>query len=401
MPDKNSLSRYFAAAGVLVVIIFASGFLAGSRQSVNAEVATPAAVDFSLFWQTWELLDDRYVGSTTASTTKDDTQKRVYGAISGMVDSLGDPYTVFLPPEESKSFKEDIKGDFGGVGMELGVRDGELTVISAIAGTPAKAAGITSGDRIVRIAGEDVKKLSVDQAVKKIRGEEGTKITLTIFRPSSNKTWDVTLTRARIQVPTLETKMLPSGVFLLTLHNFNANSASLFRDGLRKFIESKSDKLIIDLRGNPGGYLDASISMASWFLPEGKVVIKEAHGGKAEDKYYRSKGYNVFNDKLKLAILVDEGSASASEILAGALSEHGLATLIGQETFGKGSVQELIPLAGGSSLKVTIAKWFTPNNHSISDKGLTPDIKVELTDKDREAGKDPQLDAAIKFLLGK
>ena len=411
----ESPRRFFVYRGLALVAIvaFVLGWGLGRYQdsSLNSvpppqlsgvENGEPSQVDFSLFWQVWSLMDDKFVnGTTTALASKDDLQKRVYGAISGLVDSAGDPYTVFLPPQQNQAFEDDIRGEFGGVGMELGVRDGELTVVSAIAGSPAKKAGILAGDKVTKVEGESTHNLPVDQVVQKIRGDIGTKIKITIFRPTDNKTLDFTLTREKIQIPTMDAKLLPSGVFILGLHSFNANSADLFRQGLRQFVESKTDKLIIDLRGNPGGYLEAAVDMASWFLPEGKVIVQESHGGRPGDKTYRSKGYDIFNDNLKLVILIDKGSASASEILAGALSEQGKATLIGDESFGKGSVQELVPLAGGSALKVTIAKWLTPNGHSISEKGLKPAIAVTMTDSDRTAGRDPQLDAAIKYLLSK
>jgi len=325
-------------------------------------------------------------------------QNRVYGAAAGLVDSLGDPYTVFLPPADNEAFAEDIRGDFGGVGMELGARDGQLKVITTLPDTPAERAGVRAGDAITQIDGKPVGKMTVDEAVKLIRGEIGTIVTLTINR-SGEGAKDFAITRGRIQVPTMETELLPSGVFVLKLYSFNALSPQLFKQGLRQFIEAKTDKLIIDLRGNPGGYLEASVDVASWFLPEGKVVVKERRVAGEADKLYRSRGYNVFNDKLKLVILIDGGSASASEIVAGALSEHGRAVLIGEETFGKGSVQELVPLPDGSAVKITIAKWLTPEDHSISENGLKPAVEVKMTAEDREAERDPQLAAAVDYLL--
>ncbi len=409
----ESPRRFFVYRGLALVAIaaFILGWglgryqgpglsLTAPLQLSGSETGEPSQVDFSLFWQVWSIMDDKFVnGTTTAEASKDDLQKRVYGAISGLVDSAGDQYTVFLPPEQNKAFEDDIRGEFGGVGMELGRREGDLVVVSAIAGSPAKRAGILSGDKVMQVDGVDTHTLPVDQAVQKIRGEVGTKVKLTIFRPSESKTLNFTITREKIQIPTMEAKLLPSGVFLLSLHSFNANSADLFRQGLRQFVEAKTDKLIIDLRGNPGGYLEAAVDMASWFLPEGKVVVQESHGKRPGDKTYRSKGYDIFNDNLKLVILIDKGSASASEILAGALSEQGEAVLMGEESFGKGSVQELVPLAGGSALKVTIAKWLTPKGHSISEKGLKPGVEVKMTAEDREAGRDPQLAAAVKYLL--
>lgn len=396
----------------VAVAAFFGGWSLGNNLEVSEAIppaglektsdGAPATVDFSIFWQTWRIIDDKFVnGTTTGEQDAAELQKRVYGATAGLVQSLNDPYTVFLPPAEKQAFTEDIRGDFGGVGMELGIKNNKLQVVTTLEGTPAKRADIRAGDVITQINGEQVGQMTVDEAVKKIRGEIGTKVVLTVYRASTGVTKDFTLTRDRIQLPTLDTKLLPNKVFVISLYNFNATSPQLFKQGLRKFLEAKTDKLIIDLRGNPGGYLDAAVNMASWFLPEGKVIVKERHRDPADDQLYRSHGYNIFNDKLKLVILIDGGSASASEILAGALSEYGKATLVGETTFGKGSVQELVSLPDDSAIKITIAKWLTPNDHSISEKGLEPDIKVSITDEDRAASRDPQLDAAVNYLLNK
>ena len=188
-------------------------------------------------------------------------------------------------------------------------------------------------------------------------------------------------------------------MFVISLHNFSAISANLFRDALREFIESGTDKMILDLRGNPGGFLEAAIDMASWYLPAGKMVVTEDFGDNGKPRVHRSKGYNIFTDKLKMAILINQGSASASEILAGALQQHGKATLVGTRSFGKGSVQELVKITPDTSLKVTVARWLTPNGSSISDGGLSADVEVEFTTEDFEAGEDPQLDKAVELLL--
>jgi carboxyl-terminal processing protease len=207
---------------------------------------------------------------------------------------------------------------------------------------------------------------------------------------------EVKIKRDTIKVPVIETESKSGGIFVIKMYSFSATSAYDFRGALRKFVESGDNKLILDLRGNPGGYLEAAIDMASWFLPAGKVVVKERYGDGKED-VYRSVGYDIFK-KLPMVILVNEGSASASEILAGALQEQGVAKLVGQKTFGKGSVQELVPVTGDTSLKVTIAKWLTPNGRSISDMGLEPDVKVDFTEKDLAAQKDPQMEKAIEML---
>lgn len=390
---------------------FSCGYYFGDRNRpaeenvidvVGKKIGQPDTVDFSPFWQAWSLLNEKYVADNgNSSTTKKTTnQDRVWGAISGMTEALGDPYTVFMPPEKKKKFEEEISGNFSGVGMEIGIKDSVLTVISPLPNSPAKNAGILAGDKILKIDNTLTSNLSSDEAVNLIRGKEGTTVHLTLVR-GKDKPFELTITRAVITIPTIDTKKLDNGVYVIRLYNFSAVSPDLFRDALKQFTEAKTDKLIIDLRGNPGGFLDAAVDMASWFLPAGKPVVIEKHGGKAEDKIYRSRGYDIFNDKLKMVILVDKGSASASEILAGALSEYGKAKLVGEKTFGKGSVQELVPVTSDSSLKITIAKWYTPKGHSISLNGLKPDVEVSITADDIKAGKDPQQDKAVEILMKK
>jgi len=396
---------------------FSLGFYFGAERNaeedkvitlVGKEAGRPSSVDFSPFWQAWNILDERYVADNgNSSTTKETTdQERVWGAIAGLTGSLDDPYTIFLPPEEKKKFEEEISGNFSGVGMEIGIKDDILTVVAPLPNSPAKRAGVQAGDKILKIDDKLSSNLSTDEAVNLIRGPEGTVVKLTLFRDvetsvEKKEPFEVSITRDVITIPTIDVKETPEGVYVIRLYNFSAVSANLFRDALRGFVESKKDKLIIDLRGNPGGFLESSVDMASWFLPVGKPVVVEKHGGDTEDRVYRSRGYDIFTDNLKMVILIDRGSASASEILAGALSEYGKATLVGEKTFGKGSVQELIPLEGGSSLKVTIAKWYTPKDHSISLHGLEPDVEVAFTEEDFKAGRDPQLDKAIEILLKK
>lgn len=365
---------------------------------INKESGNSADVDFSPFWQAWNIINEKYVGANGTSTMVSD-QDKVWGAIEGLTASLNDPYTVFLPPEKNKRFEEDIRGNFGGVGMEVGVKDGILTVISPLPDSPAKRAGIMAGDKIIKINETLASNLSTDEAVNLIRGEEGTSVSLLIQRGDNKTPFEVKVVRGVIAIPVIDTELLANGIFLIRLYNFSAPSADLFRQALRGFINNNTDKMIIDLRGNPGGYLDASVDIASWFLPLGKPIVVEKRGEGLEDNIYRSKGYDIFNENLKLVVLVDQGSASASEIVAGALSEYGKAKLIGEKTFGKGSVQELVPVTEDSSIKITIAKWYTPKGLSISHNGLKPDIEVPFTEDDFIAGRDPQLDRAIKELL--
>ncbi|MEK7194490.1 MAG: S41 family peptidase [Patescibacteria group bacterium] len=370
--------------------------LSAQSQLANTKEGMPEKVDFAPFWKAWSILNEDYV--PTSTTTKIATsQDRLWGAIGGMVSSLGDPYTVFFPPVESKKFASEIKGSFGGIGMEVGQENGIITIIAPLKGTPAEAAGLLAGDKIIKVDDHLTANLSVEETVGFMRGPEGTRVTLTIMR-QGKAPFDVTIVRQIINVPIIDTKELDGDIFYIALYSFTENSAELFRGALREFIQSGGNKLILDLRGNPGGYLESAIDMASWFLPPGTAVIREDHGEGKDEKVYRSRGYDIFTNRLKMVILVDVGSASASEILAGALSEHGVATLIGQKTFGKGSVQELVPVTADTSIKVTVARWLTPNGHSISGEGITPAIVVKRGEEDIKMSKDAQLDRAVKFL---
>lgn len=389
---------------ILTAAAFFSGLHIGSDSSFDANVrsifASPARseenVDLSTFWRVWEVLDQRFVASTSTDPLTD--EERVWQAAQGLVDSYGDPYTVFLPPEDAEIFEEDISGNFEGVGMEIGIRNDVLTVIAPLPDSPAERAGILAGDAVIRIDGDSTDSFSIDEAVKRIRGEKGTEVTLTIFREGEEELLEISVVRDRIDIPTITTERR-DGVFIVRLFNFSALSEAKMQEALREFVANREEKLIIDLRGNPGGFLQSAVNIASYFLPTGKVVVREDFGDDREEELYRSSGRTLRSfAPEEVVVLVDGGSASASEILAGALQEHDVAIVIGSQTFGKGSVQELVELRDGSSLKVTIARWLTPDGTSISDGGLTPDIEVEVTREDREAGIDPQLDAAIEFL---
>ena len=393
--DKRLIYVYVAVPAI------ALGFLFGMYSGQNRVATHPDLVDaskvtsdqFAAFWKTWNILEQKsvYAASSTA-------QDKVYGAIKGLASSYGDPYTVFFPPTESKMFQEDIAGNFEGVGMEIGIKDHLLVVVAPIKGSPAEKAGVKTGDAILKIDGKDTSDLSVDQAVKLIRGKADTVVKITFLPKDATKTVERSITRAVIDIPTLDTDTKPGGIFVIRLYSFTSNSADLFRDALRKFVASGDSKLILDLRGNPGGYLDAAWDMASWFLPSGQTVVTEDFGKNKDANVFRSKGYNIFNDKLKMIILADGGSASAAEILAGALHEHNIAKLVGTKTFGKGSVQELVPITDDTSLKVTIARWLTPDGHNLSHDGLDPDYKVEVTDKDIANKVDPQMNKAVEIL---
>ncbi|MBI5139722.1 S41 family peptidase [Candidatus Nomurabacteria bacterium] len=400
----SSKIRYYFANIFIALLIFASGIYVGFNKQVKISEAVSVAsekneiensVDFSSFWKVWNTIDTKYPGAEKVSN-----EERVYGAISGLLDSLDDPYSVFFPPAEAKIFEEDISGNFTGVGMEVGRKDKILTVIAPLKDTPAYRAGIKSGDRILKIDGHDTTDLSAEIAVKLIRGDKGTTVTLTIFREGEKAPREIKIVRDIISMPTIDTELRSDGIFVIKLYSFSSNSIGLFRNAITKFKESKSNKLLLDLRGNPGGYLNAAIDMASWFLPSGKTVVIEDSGANGGQKMLRSKGYDLLKNKLadlKFVILIDGGSASASEILAGAMQDHKVAKIVGAQSFGKGSVQEVVKMDKGTLLKITIAKWLTPNGVSISEKGLTPDYVVDVT-KNSDSKKDLILEKGIELL---
>lgn len=421
---ETSASKRFSTGFILLLVIggaFFLGYQQGERhipaelkviELQNKDTGKPEPVDFSPFWQAWNVINEKFVTTATSTTV----QEKVYGAIEGLAKSLGDSYTVFFPPEESKAFETEISGKFEGVGMELGIKDNILSVVAPLKDTPAFRAGIKSGDKIIKINDTLASDMAVEAAVKLIRGPRGTEVRLTIGREGRTEPLEIKIVRDVINIPTIDTEIKQvvandgsnsesnnpwvNGIYVIKLYNFSANSSNLFREALRNFIESGTHKLILDLRGNPGGYLEAAVDMASWFLPAGKVVVSEEYAKGTEPTIHRSRGYNIFNESLKMVILINEGSASASEILAGALREQGIAKLVGAKTFGKGSVQELVKITPDTSLKITIARWLTPLGHSISEEGLTPDYLIKLTTKDAETKRDPQMDKAVEILNG-
>lgn len=370
---------------------------------LNKDLGQPDYVDFSLFWDTWDTLHSKYVEQNEL-----DTQKLLYGAIQGMVNSVGDPYTVFFEPEPSKKFQEEISGSFGGVGIEIGKREGVLTVIAPIKDTPAYKAGLKAGDKILRVDGASTADISIEEAVTLIRGKKGTPVVLTITS-NGDDTRDVEIIRGTIKIPTIEWKIVESNgkkIAYLQLFTFNQNVDSEFQKAAQEILKSEAEGLIVDLRNNPGGLLDSAVNIAGWFLDKDQIVTVEAFRNGSRNEF-RSSG----NGSLKIyqtAVIINGGSASASEIVAGALHDNREIRLVGEKTFGKGSVQELEKFKDGSSLKVTVAKWLTPSGISISDTGIEPDVKVELPKEELEneefefelgtPGKDPQLDKALELL---
>jgi len=365
----------------------------------GSKKTTPSnEVNMDEFWRVWNLMDEKFAKTDGGGVSP---QAKLEGAIAGMVRAYDDPYTVFLPKEDASALGEDISGNFSGVGMEVGMRDGLITVIAPLPDTPAEKAGIASGDIIVSVDGESTENMTVDKAVNLIRGEAGTEVLIGIVRAGALAIEEFKVTRANIEVPTVKVEQ-QGDTFIISLYSFNALAESKMQEALRQYVSSDSTKLVIDLRDNPGGYLQSAVNIAGFFLPSGKVVLRESFGDGRKEDVYRSPGKNVKEfGPGEIVVLINGGSASASEILAGALQEHGYATLIGVNSFGKGSVQELVSLDEGTALKVTVARWLTPDGTSISEGGLTPDIIIRRTIEQRQNDEDPQLKAAVDYLAGK
>lgn len=407
---KNLLSKraFFVFISILVLVgSFSGGYFFGLQSHPSVEKISgvenkniPSEIDprfrdadFSLFWDVWAEVQDKFVNKE-----KLDKEKMVYGAISGLVSSLDDPYTVFFPPQQAEDFKAEISGSFGGIGAEIGIQKGILTVIAPLKDTPADRAGILAKDKILKINDKDTSNMTVDDAVHRIRGPKGTAVTLSIFRDSFAAPKDFKINRDDIKIPTAKHESKGNGIYYIALYNFNEISGNEFRKALQGFFSSGDTKIILDLRNNPGGYLNLAVDIASFFTPAGSTIVKEVYHDKTEDAY-RSAGYNLLNG-IPIVVLVNGGSASASEILAGALRDLNHSILVGEKTFGKGSVQELVPLKSDSSVKITVAEWFTPNGTKINGTGLEPDFKVKIPDTP-EDGKDYYLDKAIEILKSK
>jgi len=357
----------------------------------NKQLGQPTEVDFSLFWDTWHLLEDKFVDREDL-----DRQQMVYGAISGLVKSLDDPYTVFMEPVESKKFQDDISGSFEGIGAEIGIRQGILTIIAPLKGTPAEKAGLKAGDKILKIDDTLTADLTLDEAVNLIRGQKNTEVILMIARTDWEEAKEISIIRNTIDIPILEYEIKGDNIAYIQIYNFTSNLDDKFLEVVRKIMAQQPKGLVLDLRNNPGGYLEIAVEIASYFLEKGDIVVIEDYGNDQQENHY-SHGYR-FLENYPTVVLINEGSASASEILAGALRDNAGVEIVGQKSFGKGSIQTLSELKGGASLKVTIAKWLTPSGVSIQENGISPDYEVDITEEDIENLNDPQLDKALELL---
>jgi len=379
---------------IFIIVVMLTSFGLGTffgKSSVVCQVCPPEDLDFSLFWEAWRTLEDKFV-----EPERLDIQEMIYGAISGMVKALEDPYTTFLDPEKSKIFSEDISGEFEGVGMEIGIREEELQVIAPLEGTPAQRAGLRAGDKIIKIDGESALDITIEEAVSLIRGPKGTEVTLTIFREDWEETREIKIIRAIIEIPSLRWELKEGDIAYIKLYHFTQRASSKFDTMAVEILNSPAKRIILDLRNNPGGYLEVAQDITGWFLKRGQVVAIEVLG-EGEEKEYKSKRAGAFLE-YPVVCLINKGSASGAEILVGALRDNRGVIIIGEGSFGKGSVQELIRLKDGSNLKITIAKWLTPNRESITDVGIKPNIEIEITEEDYQEGRDPQLEKAIEVV---
>ena len=359
----------------------------------NTTPQKDTAVDFSLFWKVWDTLKEKHIDRDTL-----DAQKMVYGAINGMLRATGDPYTSFFNPEDKKAFSEDLSGSFEGIGAELSIKDNLLTVIAPLDESPAQKAGLRAGDKILKINEKIIADMTIDESVSLIRGKKGTEVKLTILQKEAQDTKEISIIRNTIEVKSVKFEFKDDNLALIKITKFGENTDKEFNAMISKSLPRNAKGIILDLRNNPGGLLDKSIIIASKMIPKGKVVVSEEDSfGKKID--FKTQGGDVLS-QIPTVVLIDEGSASASEILAGALRDNQKLTLIGMKSFGKGSVQELINL-GSSSIKITVAKWMTPNGDYIMEKGITPDIEVKMTADDYKNNVDPQLDKALEVLKEK
>lgn len=351
----------------------------------------PAELNYALLWDTIRVLNEKFIDKPV------NEQKVLYGAVKGAVAATGDPYTEFFTPEELESFKTDLKGIFDGIGAEIGKRNGNIVIVAPLEGSPAKTAGLRPQDVILKVNGELTAEWSVEQAVQKIRGPKGTKVTLSIFREGFAQPQDFEITRATIEVKSVKWEVKTVGdksIGIITLSRFGDDTKALFEQAARAIKSRNVHGVVLDLRSNPGGYLDTAVQVASYWLPKGTLVVTEA-ASSGKNTVFESQGYHLFGG-VKTVTLINGGSASASEIVAGALSDHKVTTLIGEKSFGKGSVQEVVDLPGSSALKVTIAKWITPGGRNLNKDGLKPDVEVKVSEEDIKSEKDPQMDRALE-----
>ena len=395
MPKKFNYKK--TAVNILIlVIVFGLGLAVGSERinwgpdgifRKSVQKTADNKLDYNGVEELYSALKDGFDGQLDAQSLED-------GLKAGLVKSAGDPYTEFLNAEATKEFNEQLNGTFEGIGAELGKEKESVIIISPIDGFPAQKAGIKARDIISKINGESAYDISITDAVKKIRGQKGTVVKLEVVR--DGKALNFEITREQINIPSVKTEITPENIGIIKISRFGDDTAELVEKAAKDFKQKNVKGVILDMRGNPGGLLDASVKVSSIWLPKGKLVLDEKRDGKVVNSF-KANGNSILLE-IPTVVMIDGGSASASEITAGALHDNNVATIIGQKSYGKGSVQEIRQLQDGGVLKVTIARWFTPSGRNIDKEGIEPDQKVEISDADATAKRDPQKDAAIAKL---
>lgn len=406
--EPNQDKKYIYISILIAVIV--GSFLGGyffSRAGYAIEVGplkfthinqneAPVDVNWKILWDALDVINKKYVDGPV------DQQELLYGAVSGAVASLGDPYSVFLTPQKSQQFQDDLRGEFSGIGAEIGIRQDKLMIVSPLEGSPAKKAGLRPLDVVLAVDGESAFDFSLDEAVSKIRGQKGTTVVLTILSDGDDESRDVSIVRDKIVVKSVESEIKEidgQKIGIIKLRRFGEDTKGDLDRTIVNLLNENIKGVVLDVRNNPGGFITSAIDIASNWISEGQVVVSEQFGD-GQLNHYRASGISRLSG-MPTMVLINEGSASASEIVAGALSDYGLATLVGKQSFGKGSVQELIDLPDNADIKITIAKWLTPNGSNINIDGIAPDVEVDLTEENIDNFEDPQLDRALEVLSEK
>ncbi len=379
---------YGKQAGIRSVVPEGEGHVLNQGASSSEHVSED--VDFAMYWDVWNLLKETYLEQPISE------KDLFYGSLAGMLASIDDPYTVFFDPDLNDQFMNELDGTFEGIGAEIGIKADRLTIIAPLPGTPASEAGLQAGDKVYMIDSEDTTGISVDYAVSKIRGEKGSEVVLTIYRNGFDELQEITIVRDTIEVDSVRWEISSDKIAYIEMSFFNRDTGSLFEDAVQAILTNDVEGIIVDLRNNPGGYLDQAVEVAGHWVEKNTVVIQRTRG--QEQKFPTTSIARL--KEIPTVVLVNAGSASASEILAGALQDYDLATVVGMQTFGKGSVQDYSSLPDGSAVKITTAEWLTPERRTINNEGITPDIEVEMTTEDFNADVDPQMNKAEELLLG-
>ncbi len=397
---------------IMAVVLFGFGILTGNFLALKKSITNAAEnadwstnvlnfttdknltkdVQFNQFWEVWQKVKTKY-----AKQPVNDSDL-FYGAMQGLAAGVGDPYTVYFPPKAAEEFNKSLDGEFSGIGAEIGIKNNELVVIAPLPGTPADKAGLLAGDKIYAIDKTITVNMDTGVAVQKIRGQAGTPVVLTIMRSGFSKSKEITIIREKINIPSVTYSIKNKNIAYLRIMQFNQNTLPQFNKYVKQLQDKKINKLIVDLRNNPGGYLESAVDLASKWIPEGKIVSEKYSNGDINDHF--TAGDHPLQD-IKTVVLVNGGSASASEILAGALQDHKKATIVGETTFGKGSVQEYESLSDGSSLKITVALWYTPNDKNINEQGIKPDVVVKEDWTKEKIGEDIMIKKAMDIFFPK